>query len=249
VKEAIKLANKHPNNPVFANAAKKASESAGIVFNPIIKIGGQTTRTGNVGGTRVGGQTSGGTRVGGTTTGGTRVGGSTYGGTRVGGTTTGGTRVGGQMMEGQRTRTGNVEGTRLGGNGNRIRSLINEAGGKNNILNGINSLRKTNGNVMRARAMSGLPLRTFTNINILGGPNKARNIISRPRLLVKRRSTRRPVPRKSVSRKRSAPRRRSGGACPLIPRSGVNRNKLIKKIVHQVRKKDLERDMVEVLKK
>jgi hypothetical protein len=125
----------------------------------------------------------------------------TVGAARIGAQTFGGTRVGGQTMGGSRATTGNVGGTRVttgnAGNSrlavsapttngsrrvaNTSEQLIRSAGGAEAVEQGIEALRKANGNVTRAKAASRLPNNTFTNIYAMGGPNAAKRIVEQRR--------------------------------------------------------------------
>ena len=121
------------------------------------------------------------------------------GAARIGAQTFGGTRVGGQTMGGSRATTGNVSGSRVTtGNAGRLtvsapttngnrrvantsEQLIRSAGGAEAVEQGIEALRKANGNVTRAKAASKLPNNTFTNIYAMGGPNAAKRIVEQRR--------------------------------------------------------------------
>ena len=132
----------------------------------------------------------------------------TVGAARIGAQTFGGTRVGGQQMGSQRTSTGNVGGSRatmsnsgpratmsnsgpratmggpVGGGGvvtTTPEQLIRTAGGSEAIEKGIEALRSANGNVNKARSVSKLPLKTFTNIYAMGGPVAAKKYVERRR--------------------------------------------------------------------
>jgi curved DNA-binding protein CbpA len=127
----------------------------------------------------------------------------TVGAARIGAQTFGGTRVGGQQMGSQRTSTGNVGGSRatmsssgpratMSNSGPRAtmggpvgggvvtttpEQLIRTAGGSEAIEKGIEALRSANGNVNKARSVSKLPLKTFTNIYAMGGPVAAKKYV------------------------------------------------------------------------
>jgi hypothetical protein len=178
----------------------------GIVFAPKI----------NVGAARIGAQTFGGTRVGGQTMGGTRVGGQTMGGSRATTGNVSGSRVTTGNMGGARVTTGNTGGARptMGGfvasaptsGGSRSinatsEQLIRAAGGNEAIEKGVEALRQTNGNVNKARAVSKLPMNTFTNIYALGGPVAAKKIVASRR-------RRRTVATKKKTKKHVAPKPR-----------------------------------------
>jgi len=140
------------------------------------------------------------------------------GAARIGAQTFGGTRVGGQTMGGSRATTGNVSGSRvttgnMGSTGGFVASaptsggnrsinatpeqLIRAAGGNEAIEKGVEALRQTNGNVTRAKAVSRLPMNTFTNIYALGGPVAAKKIVASRR-------RRRTVATKKKTKKRVA---------------------------------------------
>ena len=97
-------------------------------------------------------------------------------------------------MGSQRTSTGNVGGSRatMSNSGPRAtmggpvgggvvtttpEQLIRTAGGSEAIEKGIEALRSANGNVNKARSVSKLPLKTFTNIYAMGGPVAAKKYV------------------------------------------------------------------------
>jgi hypothetical protein len=59
--------------------------------------------------------------------------------------------------------------------------LIRTAGGSEAVENAITALRSANGNVNKARSISKLPLKTFTNIYAMGGPVAAKKYVERRR--------------------------------------------------------------------
>ena len=122
----------------------------------------------------------------------------TVGAARIGAQTFGGTRVGGQQMGSQRTSTGNVGGSRatmgnvggpratMGNVGGPVgggvvtttpEQLIRTSGGSEAVEKAIVALRSANGNVNKARSISQLPLKTFTNIYAMGGPVAAKKYV------------------------------------------------------------------------
>ena len=106
-------------------------------------------------------------------------------------------------MGSERTSTGNVGGPRatMGGpvGGGVVSTtpeqLIRTAGGSEAIEKGIEALRSANGNVNKARSVSKLPLKTFTNIYAMGGPVAAKKYVERRRrrrVATKKRVVRKP---------------------------------------------------------
>jgi len=141
-----------------------------IVFSPKI----------NVGAARIGAQTFGGTRVGGQTMGGSHVRTGNTGSTTL---KTGSTQV---SNVGKVSNTGRLTVSAPTTNGSRhvaatSEQLIRSAGGAEAVEQGIEALRKANGNVTRAKAASRLPNNTFTNIYAMGGPNAAKRIVEQRR--------------------------------------------------------------------
>jgi hypothetical protein len=153
--------NRYGNNYGYGNRNHNRGGGGGIVFKPQITVGAA------------------------------RIGAQTFGGTRIGGQTMGGSRATTGNVGGTRVTTGNAGNSRLAvsaptTNGNRrvantSEQLIRSAGGAEAVEQGIEALRKANGNVTRAKAASRLPNNTFTNIYAMGGPNAAKRIVEQRR--------------------------------------------------------------------
>jgi hypothetical protein len=147
----------------------RGGSSSGIVFKPQITVGAA----------RIGAQTFGGTRVGGQQMGGSRAATGNVGGTTVKTGNTGGARVNGGNGRGLAVSAPLPSGVRK--LNTTSEQLIREAGGNEAIEKGINALRSANGNIAKAKAMTRLPNKTFTNIYAMGGPVAAKKLVEQRR--------------------------------------------------------------------
>jgi hypothetical protein len=133
------------------------------------------------------------------TVGAARIGAQTFGGTRVGGQQMGSQRTSTGNVAGSRATMGNIGGPRatmsnsgpratMSNSGPRATTgggvvsttpeqLIRTAGGSEAVEKAIVALRSANGNVNKARSVSKLPLKTFTNIYAMGGPVAAKKYV------------------------------------------------------------------------
>ena len=199
--------NNYRYGPRHSNYGRDGGGShGGITFAPRINVGAARIGAQTFGATRVGGQTMGGSRAatgdvngarsstgnnGGSRSstgnnGGSRSSTGNNGGSRATTGNNGGSRATTGNNGGSRATTGNNGGSRATtGNNGGSRSihatseqLIREAGGSKAIEEGVEALRQTNGNVIKAREVSKLPMNTFTNIYALGGPVAAKKIVT-----------------------------------------------------------------------
>jgi hypothetical protein len=101
-------------------------------------------------------------------------------------------------------------------------NMVQNAGGQVAIQKAVTALKRANGNVNTAMRETGLPLQTFTNVKNLGGVNIAPRIAASVTRHKKRHTTK----KKSSRRK--------------VPKPSIRTNR-IKKVVHKVPRKNLER--------
>jgi hypothetical protein len=126
----------------------------------------------------------------------------------------------------------------------RANNMINNIGGPEMVKVTSRALVRAHGNINVAARQTGMPLRVFKNIKNLGGPTIAPRVAAR--LVVVRR--RRPAVRRVTVK--VTKRRRAGVAKKKTRRVSVRRGpaiKDIKKLVHRLRKSELETRVVQCL--
>lgn len=140
----------------------------------------------------------------------------------------------------------------------RAASLVQNAGGPESVSRALNALQRSNGNVSKAMANSGLPKNVFTNVNKLGGPVTARRALTavkkvsrkfegpakvRRALAVAPKKARRVLAvaplRKSKSKKKYV-----SSACACGKTSQANK---LRTVVSQLRRKNLEKNFLKCL--
>jgi hypothetical protein len=171
------LANAPPSIPFLpgsnkggprGNGGGPRGNGGGIIFKPQITVGAA----------RIGAQTFGGTRVGGQQMGSQRTSTGNVGGSRATMGNVGGPRATMGNVGGPRATMGNVGGPVGGGVVTTTpEQLIRTSGGSEAVEKAIVALRSANGNVNKARSISQLPLKTFTNIYAMGGPVAAKKYV------------------------------------------------------------------------
>ncbi len=150
------------------NGGGPRGNGGGIIFKPQITVGAA----------RIGAQTFGGTRVGGQQMGSQRTSTGNVGGSRATMGNVGGPRATMGNVGGPRATMGNVGGPVGGGVVTTTpEQLIRTSGGSEAVEKAIVALRSANGNVNKARSISQLPLKTFTNIYAMGGPVAAKKYV------------------------------------------------------------------------
>jgi hypothetical protein len=157
----------------------------------------------------------------------------------------------------ERSALNNVGGYR------RAASLVQNAGGPESVSRALNALQRSNGNVPKAMANSGLPRNVFANVNKLGGPVTARRTLTAVKKVSRKfegpvkarraisRSLAIPVTNRDVStlRRTKPAKKRSkkkyvSSACACGKTSQANK---LRTVVSQLRRKNLEKNFLKCL--
>lgn len=141
----------------------------------------------------------------------------------------------------------------------RAASLVQNAGGPESVSRALNALQRSNGNIPKAMATSGLSKNVFENVNKLGGPVTARRALTavkkvsrkfegpakvRRALAIAPKKVRRVATVASVKKVRKSKKKYVSSACACTKTSQVNK---LRTVISQLRRKNLEKNFLKCL--